>query len=70
MKGLLFYEISVPIRTLSGKSTASACATYKPTAFVIPVLKAKAWTVVLTGYLEATLEHTKPDPLPLFKRGL
>jgi phosphoglycolate phosphatase len=56
------------LRWLQGRHLRLACLTNKPTAFALPLLKAKG----LDGFFERVFggdafERKKPDPLPLLK---
>lgn len=56
------------LRALQARGLRLACLTNKPTAFALPLLKAKG----LDGYFDAVFggdafERKKPDPMPLLK---
>jgi phosphoglycolate phosphatase len=64
----LYPGIVEGLEALKARGLKLACLTNKPTAFAVPLLKAKG----IAGYFDVTFggdafERRKPDPLPLLK---
>jgi len=68
LHAVVYPGVLAGLRQLKGHGLKLACLTNKPTAFALPLLKAKG----LAGFFEFAFggdafERKKPDPLPLLK---